>query len=342
MSFLNNFMEWSILSEQYNQSDELYYQSKLLQQQNENIHSLIEHQREQDNIRDYLYRINKCCNQLEKSKNKQSLDYYYSIYCLAKGINESGLSSSVISELKDKEYFDSCIEKISILMKNFAHNNKDKIQEYNNHIQNIEYEDIFEKLKKSEESRYNIYKSEIEIKNINEKIKDIQKVINKKPLKILICFIPALLISTVLAYLKYKYNFYIIKTLKDYGYYVICSLICFMGLIIASTVGHFWTKKSIKKHNIKMTSEEYNSLIQKKKNYINVIENLKNNISNGDIIYEYAYDLFPNLDFSDENYLANAEEIYKHIINKDNDIQNSLQKFKYSPDDIFENFFIYE
>ena len=116
MSFLNTFIELSILSEELNQSNELNFHTSLLQEQNENINSLIQHQQQQDWIRDYMYRINKACEQLEKSKDKDSLDFYYSIYCLAKGINESGLSTSSISELKDKEYFDNCLDRIGILM----------------------------------------------------------------------------------------------------------------------------------------------------------------------------------------------------------------------------------
>ena len=48
--------------------------------ENENINSLIQHQQQQDWIRDYMYRINKACELLEKSKDKDSLDFYYSIY----------------------------------------------------------------------------------------------------------------------------------------------------------------------------------------------------------------------------------------------------------------------
>lgn len=138
MSFLNTFIEWSILSEEINQTAELSYHTELLLEQNANINSLVKHQQEQDWIRDYIYRVNKACEQLEKNKNNDSLDFYYAIYCLAKGINLSGLSTSVISELKDKEYFDTCLNRISKLMFDFAKRNQSHISEFNEHIQKIE------------------------------------------------------------------------------------------------------------------------------------------------------------------------------------------------------------
>ena len=59
--------------------------NNLLQQQNEGINSLVRHTQQQDWIRDYIYRINKLS--------------------LAKGVNESGLTVSAISEVRDFEVF---------------------------------------------------------------------------------------------------------------------------------------------------------------------------------------------------------------------------------------------
>ena len=116
MGFLNTFIGLSILADESEQSSELQYQSTLLKRQNEIIREqnsilqkhneqidfLINENKKQDQIRDYIYRINKLCAYLENTSDKASIDYYYSIYCLYKGIDDSGLTVSEISELKDK------------------------------------------------------------------------------------------------------------------------------------------------------------------------------------------------------------------------------------------------
>ena len=83
MSFLNTFIELSILEESEVSNAKLDHQNRLLnqqnillQQQNEGINSLIRHNQQQDWIRDYVYRINKLCDNLEKRKDKNTMDYY--------------------------------------------------------------------------------------------------------------------------------------------------------------------------------------------------------------------------------------------------------------------------
>ena len=328
MSFLNTFIELSILSEELNQSNELNYHTSLLQEQNENINSLIQHQQQQDWIRDYMYRINKACELLEKSKDKDSLDFYYSIYCLAKGINESGLSTSAISELKDKEYFDNCLDRIGILMFNFAQNHKHNISEFNNHIQNFEELYIFAGLKESEDARYRI-------NQINKTIEPYEKERKRKPGRSFLGFLPLGIIASLGFYGKIKYNFIPFKNMNEDSYLGICGILVAIAFIVGDIIGEKWTKKAISKQKNSLTKEAYNDFLKERADNIQ-------KLSKDNVLYEYANDTFPDLDFSEENYSHNSEKIHSAISKKETDLLVSLNLLKHSVKDIHNRFCIYE
>lgn len=328
MSFLNSFIEWSILSEEINQTAELNYHTELLQTQNDNLNSLIEHQQEQDRIRDYIYRINKACEQLEKNKNKDSLDFYYAIYCLAKGINKSGLSTSAISEIKDKEYFDACLNRISKLMFDVKNRNHSHISELNEHIQNIETESIYNGLKRSEDSRYEILK-------INQKIESYEKERNKKFLRSFIGFLPFGAISVLGLYEKIQNDYSFLKNMDENSYLSVCVILFIVALLVGDFVGERWTKKKISKQKSPLSKDEYDSYINKK-------AELNKKKSEDSSLYEYASSQFPELDFSEENYKNNAELIRLELSKKEKLYERSLGLLQSSPDEISKEFFIYE
>lgn len=306
MSFLNTFIELSILNETEAQSAQLQYHNKLLSHQNdliqaqtEGINSLIRHNQQQDWIRDYIYRINKLCEQLESTPAKDSLQYYYSIYCLAKGVNDIGVTTSAISELRDKEYFDNCLDRIGKLLFDFIQEHKEKISEYNEHIKNIEEAPILDKLIECEKAKLNIHM-------INESI--------------------------------HKYHKNAVKSTFIFG--SICSVIFLILFIIYGSKGELLIKLFLSIFlSIPLGFIFYYKKTDGSKNFNklnNQIESLKTMISDNPECYDYAEKVFKYYDFSIiEN---TSQEILSALEKRKEEIKTSLAYCNNSATEIFKTF----
>lgn len=159
MTFLDKFIKLKIQSDEEKIISVLDYQTYLL-----DAISPSELGKSQDEYRDYIYRVNKACDKLSKLKDKSSFHYYYSIYWLAKGLHDSGVSSSCFSEIIDKEYFDKTLENIGTLLTDFSKENPDSTNDFNNYLLDLEIGNILSQFISSEESKIKIaeYKKEIE------------------------------------------------------------------------------------------------------------------------------------------------------------------------------------
>ena len=324
MSFLNTFIGLSILAEEAEQTDELEYHTALLKRQNEEINSLVRHNQEQDWIRDYMYRINKLCEKLENSSEKDSLDYYYSIFCIGKGINESGITISSISELRDKEYFDRCLDRIEKLIFEFGQKHQKKLSEYNSHIKNIEDDFIFSELKESEDARYRVFK-------INERIKDYEFEMGKKGWRSLLGFFPIGGIAILGVYLRINYSFYIpfVPYLNDVKYYGICAFLGFLALMTGKIIGKECTLKAIKKQKNPLSEEEYKKLIQERTECEQKILKDRN-------VYAYAKTEFPEFNFwKEEENPSVSKSAASRVLSKEQMIEDYTKS--YSEDKSYES-----
>jgi len=312
MSFLNTFIELSILDETESQNAELEYQSRLLkkqndllEEQNEGINSLIRHNQQQDWIRDYLYRVNKLCERLENSTDKDSIQYYYSIYCLSKGINDSGVNTSAISELRDKEYFDNCLNRIGKLLYDFVQNHKDKITEYNEHVRNLEEAPVLDRLIECEKAKSNIH-------IINEKInKD-----NKKALK------HSFIIGSIVFILIFILG---LIFFGKYGIADILPIVFVLSVFVSFPLGAIFYF-----HN---TENKDTELYKQRKNYQNLL-------SENPTCYIYAKDNFKNFDFTDKE--NTSEEILSTLEKRRGEIKISLDYCNNLSNDIFGTFYCIE
>lgn len=326
MSFLNTFIELSILDEsEYhssllnNQNRLINEQNDLLNQQNESINSLIKHNQQQDWIRDYIYRIKKLCDILEKNPDNKSLNYYYSIYCLAKGIHDSGLTTSAISELKDKEYFDNCLNQIETLLYNFVQENKENISEYNNLIKNIEDYFYLSELKKYEQYRYRLFQ-------INQAFSDYEKehTIKYRSRIISASIFVAIWISIVAK--NNLDNFQILKSMIG----------CSLGAIILGIIFiKIFTKQIKENGNSKISKQRYNELLNEKNKYEELL-------AYSESFYSYEKSIFPDFDFTEEKDKEFFSKINNAIENKEKEVLPSIISIYKSANSIRNNFYLVE
>ena len=327
MSFLNTFIELSLLdaaelhsSQLEKQNGLLNKQNILLHQQNESINYLIRHNEQQDYIRDYIYRLNKLCGELEKTNDKNSIDFYYAIYCLAKGVSDSGITTSVISEVKDKEYFDNCLNKLENLLYTFVQNNKDKITEYNNYIRTIEEETILLKLKAFEDEKLRID----ETKKI---IKKYERRNENAGWGYLFGFIPFIVFLCI--YLpKEKYS----STSTTYLILILGPLI---SLILGTIIRNKLAKTTIKKGEAPLTKEQYEELKKEK-------EQWRERQPEEKFFYDYAKTVFPEIIFDNNKKFPLTEQVDSILEKKRNEIQNANDAFSNSYEKIYNTFYLAE
>ena len=327
MSFLNTFIEISLLEESEVHTAQLNHQNRLLNeqnillhQQNEGINALIRHNQQQDWIRDYIYRINKLCDVLEQRKDKNSMDYYYAIYCVAKSVSDSGITTSVISEVGDKEYFDKCVNKIENLLFNFIQNNKEKINGYNYHIKAIEEESILLNLKACEvrESRFN------EISRIVNKYETRKEISNGG---LFLGFIP---------FIIFVCFYFTRQTISDsYNLLLIFLIGIVVSLILGAIFKNLIAKTRIKKGDAPLTKEQYEELKKEKHAY-------QEQQSNDQAFYEYAKSMFTYLNFENNKDSSLTEQIDSILEKKNEDIKNAHDAFTNSYVEIFNTFYLSE
>lgn len=65
-------------------------------------------------------------------------------------------------------------------------------------------------------------------------------------------------------------------------------------------------------------------------------------LSNNNVLYEYASEIFPELDFSENGYISNANEILSAISEKEKDLMESRNLLEFPLYEIREKFYIYE
>lgn len=326
MSFLSTFIELSLLDEAEEQNARLSNnsyllkrQNDLIQQQNEGINALLAHNQQQDWIRDYIYRVNKLCDKLQTYADKTSIQYYYSIYCLAKCVNDSGITTSVISELKDKEYFDKCLEKIGHLIFDFSNNNREKLAEFNKHIQNIEEAPFFTTLKSFEDARYRIHK-------IKESVKNYEKSSKISKLGFLFSFTPFTIL--LILYFKNVHNHFYIPV------WVIIFIWFMLSIITGAIISEKWKNKLYPDDKEKLQPTEYQKLIKEK-------EECEKKLTQSKECYEFAKQIYPNFDFDDENEVM-LDLIHNAFENKALEIIKSLEAFNNSATTIYETFYLKE
>ncbi len=326
MSFLNTFIELSLLDEAQEQNSQLSNhnyllkkQNELLQQQNEGINALLAHNQQQDWIRDYIYRINKLCDQLQSYADKTSIQYYYSIYCLAKSVNDSGITTSSISELKDKEYFDNCLDKIGNLFFAFVNNNKEKILEYNKHIQNIEESSLFFQFKSIEDARYRI-------QQIKEIVKDYEKCSKITKLSFLFSFTPFTILMII--YFVTVHNPFFIPI------WFIIFIWILLSMIVGGIINDKWKRKLYPDVKKRLKKEAYDKLIKEK---LNCENKLHGNVK----IYQYAKTIIPDYDFYD-NEKDKLNLIHETLENKKREIDESYDLLNNADTNIYEKYYLKE
>ena len=312
MGFLNTFIELSILDETMAQSSELEYHSRLLErqrelirEQNDGINALVSHNEKQDWCRDYMYRINKLCERLEKSPEKKSIEHYYAVYCLAKGVNESGLSASDISEVRDKEYFDDCLDRIGRLIFDSAQQNKDKLNEYNVHIKHFEEQLILSELK-----------SKLENEKENERrINDHGKAFMAKIKGAFVGFLPFGIVACV----GMK-----IGTKADYSPFLAFGGL-FCGLVAGYIGGGIGRKCAVRKQKNPLTESQYDKLVMERK-------------ERGQSISNFAKLIFPDFYHYEYTNISENKNLWSLISAKEKEIALSLSLLHQSQGDIYETF----
>lgn len=327
MSFLNTFIELSLLDEAEEQNAQLSNhsyllkrQNDLIQQQNESINALLAHNQQQDWIRDYIYRVNKLCDRLQAYADKASIQYYYSIYCLAKSINDCGITTSVISELKDKEYFDNCLDKISHLIFDFSNTNRDKLSEYNKHIQNIEEASFFSKFKEFEDARYRIHKINISVQEY-EKIKKISKI------GFILGFTPFTIL--LILYFANVHNHFYMTVL------IIIFLWFMLSIITGAVISENWINKVLSNNKTRMQAKDYQKLMKEK-------EECENILADSESYYEHAKQVYPNLNFDNDQDDNMFDLIHNTFEKKASEIMASSESFNNTERDIYNTFYLKE
>lgn len=324
MDFLNTFIRLSLLSEAEEQNAQLSehtyllnIQNDLIQQQNEKINALLVHNQQQDWIRDYIYRINKLCDKLQSYADKNSIQYYYSIYCLAKSVNDSGITTSAISELNDKEYFDKCLDKISHLIFDFSNNNRDKISEYNKHIQNIEESSYFFKLKSFEDARYRIHK-------IKESVKEYEKSSKIAILGFLVGFTPFTIL--LILYFTNIHNHVFMQV------WLVILIWFMLSIILGAIVSEKCINKFYHNNKKRMQKKEYIALIKEK-------EDCEKKLAESNEYYEFAKQIYPDFDFTNEDEdMLNL--IHNSFEQRSNEIINSSEVFNKTESMIRDNYYL--
>ena len=329
MSFLNTFIELSLLDESITQTNSIESQTDILQQQvrllqqqnelinkqNEGIKSLIQHNQQQDLIRDYIYRINKLCERLELTNDKESLSYYYSLYCIAKGINESGVTTSIISELKDKEFFDNCLVKIGHLLYDFSQKNKEKISDYNIYIRDLDESIYFADLKEYEDIRYKFVK-------INEIINNYEKVHYEKFKTLRAGIIPTTLCFILcVAFANADLSFLILPCIIISG---------ILNIILVTSLNR---KKQSKNNNVTVSRTEYNNSITEQ-------TKLKKKLAEKNEKYEYAKGFYPEFDFETDNDISMMEKIRSTLEEREKQINQTLDLCNINIQEISDIFYV--
>ena len=327
MSFLNTFIELSILDEAEANNTKLSHQNRLLneqnillQQQNEGINSLIRHNQQQDWIRDYIYRINKLCDTLEQRKDKNTIDYYYSIYCLAKSVNDSGITTSAISEVNDKEYFDKCTDKIENLLFSFVQNNKEKINGYNYHIKAIEEEAILLKLKACENRKI----------RMNELSRIINKYETRKEISGGGFFLGAI---PFILFISFYFTRHSIS--DSFNLTIILLIGIVVSLILGAIFKNLIAKTRINKGDAPLTKEQYEGLKKERNDY-------KEQQSEDKLFYEYVKNMFAYLNFETNIKTSLTEQIDSILEKKNEEIKSAHEAFSNSYVEIYNTFYLPE